>query len=73
MLVTATDLYVGFPESEFVNLLRSPGIENQPGLAAGKTTLFDVPTRQDTWLAELIPWNRLLGSLNVYKFGLRHL
>ncbi len=22
-------------------------------------------------LAELIPWNRFLGSLNVYKFGLR--
>jgi hypothetical protein len=21
-------------------------------------------------LAELIPWNRFLGSLNVYKFGL---
>jgi hypothetical protein len=22
-------------------------------------------------LAELIPWNRLLGCLNVYKYGLR--
>ncbi len=23
------------------------------------------------WLAELVPWNRFLGSLNVYKYGLR--
>jgi hypothetical protein len=24
-------------------------------------------------LAELVPWNRFLGSLNIYKFGLRFL
>ncbi len=35
-------------------------------------TLFVVPTRPTTYkLAELIPWNRFLGSLTVYKFGLR--
>ncbi len=26
--------------------------------------------RQATRLVESIPWNRFLGSLNVYKFGL---
>jgi hypothetical protein len=44
--------------------------ESIPSLAAGKTTLFDVPARQNTRLAESIFWNRFLGSLNVYKFGL---
>jgi hypothetical protein len=29
------------------------------------------PGRQTPWLAELIPWNRFLGSLKVSKFGLR--
>jgi hypothetical protein len=47
MLETATDLYAGFPESEFVNLLRSPGIDIQPG-GPVTTTLFDVPACQDT-------------------------
>jgi hypothetical protein len=38
------------PEPEFVNLLKSPGIDSQPG-----------------------GWHRFLGSLNVYKFGLRNI
>ncbi len=34
-------------------------------------TLFVVPTRPTKYrLAELIPWNRFLGSLDVCKFGL---
>jgi hypothetical protein len=37
---------------------------------AGTTTLFDVPTRYATWLAESIPWNRFVGSLKVYKYEL---
>ncbi len=44
-----------------------------PACWAGTTTLlFDVPGPQDYigWLAESIPWNRFLGSLNVYKFRL---
>jgi hypothetical protein len=44
-----------------------------PACWAGTTTLlFDVPGPQDFigWLAESIPWNRFLGSLNVYKFRL---
>jgi len=93
---------ISLPEPVFVNLLRSPGIDFQPGgsewqpyltywpprarickpfkeprnqfLAwrASTATLFDVPALKDTYrLAEFIPWNRFLGSLNVYKFGLR--
>jgi hypothetical protein len=34
-------------EPEFVNLLRSRGIDSQPW-RVGKKTLFDVPARQDT-------------------------
>jgi hypothetical protein len=34
-------------EPEFVNLLRSPGIDSQPD-GAGTITLFDVPSRQAT-------------------------
>ncbi len=57
------------PEPVFVNLLSSPGIDPQP----------DRPVRQlyfsyrPVWLhrlAESIPRNRFLGSLNVYKYGL---
>jgi hypothetical protein len=33
-------------EPEFVNLLRSPGIDSQPWRRVGKKTLFDVPARQ---------------------------
>jgi hypothetical protein len=40
-----------------------------PTWRVGTTTLFDVPARQVTVhrLAESIPWNRFLGSLNVYQ------
>ncbi len=34
-------------EPEFVNLLRSPGIDSQPW-RAGTATLFEVPTRQES-------------------------
>jgi hypothetical protein len=38
---------------------------------AGTTTLFVVPACQATYrIAESIPWNRFLGSINVYKYGL---
>jgi hypothetical protein len=41
-----------------------------PAWQAGTTTLFDVPAAKLHWLVESIPWNRILGSLNVYKYGL---
>ncbi len=42
-----------------------------PAWRAGTTSLFDLPARQTiNRLSESIPWNRFLGSLNVYKFGL---
>ncbi len=57
----------GGPEPEFVNLLRSPGIESQPMVA---------PVRQPSPArlykrGESIPRNRSLDSWNVYKSGLR--
>jgi hypothetical protein len=39
-----------------------------PAWRAGMKTIFDVPPAR---LAESIPWNRFLGSLNVYRYGLR--
>ncbi len=59
------------PEPEFVNLLRSPGIESQPGGRVQQPYLTYRPTRLHTRLAESNPWNRFLCSLNDYKYGLR--
>ncbi len=43
-----------------------------PAWRAGTTTLFVVPARQAIHrLAESIPRNRFLGSINFYKYGLR--
>jgi hypothetical protein len=57
------------PEPEFVNHLRSRGIESQPGGPVRQPYLTYRPARLQR-LAESIPWNQFLGSLNVYKFGL---
>jgi hypothetical protein len=56
-------------EPEFVNLLRSPGIDSQPGGPVRQHYLTYRPARLHR-LAKLIPWNRFLDSLDVYKFGL---
>jgi len=56
-------------EPEFINLLRSPGIDSQPGGPGKQPYLTYRPARQHR-LAESILWNRFLGYLNVYKFGL---
>ncbi len=56
-------------EPVFVNLLRSPGIDSQPGGPVRQPYL----TYRPAWLqrqAESVSWNRFLGSLNVYKYGL---
>ena len=53
--------------------LRSPRIDSVIlcSLAGLYDTPFVVPARQATYrLAASIPWNRFLGSLNFYKFGL---
>jgi hypothetical protein len=57
--------------SEFVNLLRSPGIDAKPGGPVGKPYFTFRPSRLQHRMAESIPWNRFLGSLHVYKYGLR--
>ncbi len=41
-----------------------------PACRVGTTTLFVVPARKGNWLAESIPRNRFLGSINVFKYGL---
>ncbi len=55
-------------EPVFVNFLRSPGIDSQPGGPA-QQTLFAGPAarRQHT-----VGRNRFLGFINVYKYGLRY-
>jgi hypothetical protein len=56
-------------EPEFWNLLRSPGIDSHPGESVRPSYLTYRSARLHC-LAESIPWNQFLGSLNVYKFGL---
>ncbi len=53
-------------ESEFKNLLRSPGIDSQPCGPVRQPYLTYRPARLHTGCR-----NRFLGSLNVYKYGLR--
>ncbi len=72
LLLTNTELV-------FVNLLRSPKIDSQPGgpvrqpylsyrcdnpLCRTGPTVYIVRRNQS------IPWNRFPGSINVYKYGL---
>ncbi len=52
----------------FVKLLRSPGIDFQPGGGPVRQPYLMYRLHR---LAESTPWNRFLGFLNVYKFGLR--
>ncbi len=49
---------------EFVNLLRSLGIDSQPW-RAGTTTLFDIPARQTSWAG--------IDSLKLIPELLKHL
>ncbi len=56
-------------EPVFVNFLKSPGIDSQPVGPVRQPYLTYRPARLHR-LAESVPWNRFLGSLIVYKFGL---
>jgi hypothetical protein len=56
-------------ELEYVNLLRSPGIDSQPGEPIRQPYLKYRPARPHR-LAESIPLNRFLCVLKVYKYGL---
>jgi hypothetical protein len=56
-------------EPLFVKLLRSPGIDSQPGGPLRQPYLTYRRARLH-WLAESIPWNRLLGSLKFTNSGL---
>jgi hypothetical protein len=56
-------------EPIFANLCSSPGIDSQPGGPLRQPYLLYRPARLHR-LAESIPRNWFLGSLNVYKFGL---
>ncbi len=58
------------PEPVFVGLLRSPGIDSQPGGPKRQNYLSYRPAKLHR-LAESIPLNRFLSSINVYKYGLR--
>jgi hypothetical protein len=57
-------------EPVFVNLSRRPGIDSQPVGPVRQPYLSYRPSRLHR-LAESIPWHRFLGSINVYKYGLR--
>jgi hypothetical protein len=56
-------------ETKFVNLLKSPGIDSQPGGPVQQSFLTYLPARLQR-LVESLPWKRFPGSLKVYKYGL---
>ncbi len=56
-------------EPVFVDLLRSPGGNYQPGGTVRQTYLWYLPARRQR-LAESISRNQFLGSINVDKYGL---
>jgi hypothetical protein len=58
-----------FSEPVFIDRVKSPGIDSKPGGPVRQPCLTYWPARLHR-LAESIPRNRFLGSLNVYKFGL---
>jgi hypothetical protein len=66
---TMQKIYIPRTEPEFVNILRSLGIDSQPGRPVRQPYLTHWPARLHR-LAESIPWDRFLGSLNVFKFGI---
>jgi hypothetical protein len=57
------------PELVFVDLLRSPRIDSQPGGSVRQPYLSYRPDRLHR-LAKSIHRNRFLGSINVFKYGL---
>jgi hypothetical protein len=58
-----------FLEPVFVNLLGSPGIDSQPGGPVQQPYFPYGPARLHR-LAKSVSRKRLLGSINVYKYGL---
>ncbi len=69
-LVRQIGLSYGPAKALFVNLLRSPGINSKHGGPVRQPYLTYRPARLHR-LAISIPWNRLLGSLKIYKYELR--
>jgi hypothetical protein len=57
------------PEPVFVDLLRRPGIDSQPGGPVRQPYFSYRPARLHR-LTTSIPRNRFLDSINVYKYGL---
>ncbi len=73
---TKPNFYRAEPWARIFKRLRCPRIDSKASILpayvawrAGTITLFVAPARLQR-LAESIPWNRFLGPLNVYKYGL---
>ncbi len=62
--------YITSSEPVFADLLRRPGIDFQPGGTVRQPYFSYRPVRLHR-LAKSIPRNRFLGSINIYKYGLR--
>ncbi len=64
---------VNWPEPVFVfvTLVRSTGIDSHATGPLRQPPIWR--TGPPGYMAESIPWNRFLRSLNIYKFGLSHL
>jgi hypothetical protein len=68
-VVKGSPLVLFLSEPVFVNLLRSPGIDSQPGGPVRQPYFSYRPTMLQRQV-ESNPRNRFLVSLNVYKYGL---
>ncbi len=64
-----TDYKLSSTEPVFVDLLWRPGIDSQPGGPVRQPYFSYRPARLHR-LAKSVPRNRVLGSINVYKYGL---
>jgi hypothetical protein len=68
-MLSSEESFLSNTEPIFVNLLRGPGIDYQPGGPLRQPSLLYRPARLHR-LAESIPRNLFLSSLTVYNFGL---
>jgi hypothetical protein len=69
LLIGLTKISLTKSRARICKSLRSPGIDSQPGRPVRQPYLAYQHVRINR-LAESIPWNRILGSLNVYKIGI---
>ncbi len=69
-LIGPSSYWANCAEFVFVNLLRTPGIDSPAASGPVRQPYFVLSAARLHRLAESIPRNWFLGSVNVYKYGL---